>query len=142
MTLSSTASATVKAPIGTVWAALSDHEGMSSWAPGLSCRLVEDGVPDRNGLGAVRRINAPGPAPAIVERVVAFEPPHRLGYAAVSGVPFKGYGGEVVLTEDGGGTRIDYTLTYEPRLPLVERVPVAVVTRVLLLGLVRAVRRG
>ena len=137
---STTASATVPASIDHVWSVLTDHEGMSSWGPGVTVKLVEEGTPMRNGLGAVRRIAMPGPAPAIVEEVVTFEEPHRFGYAAVSGVPFRDYSGEVVLTEGSGGTRIDYTLRYRPRLPVVERVPVALVTRALLGALVRAAR--
>ena len=139
--MQSTATATVNAPIEHVWDVLSDHEGMASWAPGLKVRLDRTGTEERNGVGAVRRIEAPGPAPAIVERVVAFEPVRRLAYEAISGVPFKEYGGEVVLTPTHDGTKVSYTVRYEPRLPLLERLPVAVVTRVLLNGLVRAARR-
>ncbi|QWC84543.1 SRPBCC family protein [Nocardioidaceae bacterium] len=135
-----TASATVSASIDHVWSVLTDHEGMSSWGPGVSVTLLEDGKPMRNGVGAVRRIAMPGPAPAIVEEVVTFDAPHRFGYAAVSGVPFRDYSGEVVLTEGTGGTRIDYTLRYRPRLPLIERVPVGLVTRALLGAVVRAAR--
>jgi len=136
------ATATVKAPIEHVWEVLADHEGMTGWAPGLTVRLDQVGADDRNGVGAVRRIEAPGPAPAIVERVVAFEPSRRLAYEAISGVPFREYGGEVVLSPTHDGTRVSYTLRYEPRLPLLEKLPVAVVTRVLLTGLVRAARRS
>ena len=137
---STKASATVAKPIDEVWAVLTDHEGMSSWGPGVTVKLLEEGSPERNGLGAVRRIAMPGPAPAIVEKVVTFEAPRRFGYAAVSGVPFRDYSGEVVLTEVTGGTRIDYSLRYRPRLPLVERLPVAAVTRALLTAVVRAAR--
>ena len=137
---STKASATVSASVDHVWSVLTDHEGMSSWGPGVTVKLLEDGKPLRNGVGAVRRISMPGPAPAIVEEVVTFEAPHRFGYAAVSGVPFRDYSGEVVLTEVSGGTRINYSLRYRPRLPLVERLPVAGVTRALLAALVRASR--
>lgn len=140
--MQSTATATVKAPIEHVWSVLADHEGMASWAPGLKVGLDERGTEDKNGVGAVRRIEAPGPAPAIVERIVAFEPSRRLGYEAISGVPFKNYGGEVVLSPTHEGTKVSYTLRYDPRVPLLEKLPVAVVTRVLLSGLVRAARRS
>lgn len=136
-----TASATVARPVEHVWSVLSDHEGMSSWGPGLQVALDKPGAPERNGLGAVRRISAPGPAPAIVEEVVAFEPGHRLGYRALSGVPFKGYGGEVVLTPAGEGTRIDYSITIDQRLPLLEKGAATVVARGLLTALVRATKK-
>lgn len=141
MSTSVTATATVQRPVEHVWAVLADHEGMSSWGPGLTVTLEKAGSGDRNGLGAVRRISAPGPMPAIVEEVVAFEPGARLGYRAKAGVPFKNYAGEVVLTPAGTGTRIDYSLTLDERVPVVEKAAAAGVARVLLSALVRAAKR-
>lgn len=135
-----TASATVSRPVAHVWSVLADHEGMS-WGPGITVTLEKPGAPERNGLGAVRRISTPGPAPAIVEEVVAFEPGHRLGYRALSGVPFKSYAGEVVLTPAVDGTRIDYSITLDQRVPLVEKGVAAVVARGLLTALVRAAKK-
>jgi Polyketide cyclase / dehydrase and lipid transport len=83
-----TSQTTVTAAIETVWDALSNHVGISRWAPGLTVTMDRLGTGDPNGVGAVRRIAAPGPAPDIVEEVVAFEPPHLLGYKALSGTPF------------------------------------------------------
>jgi len=136
-----TATATVARPVDHVWAVLADHEGMSSWGPGLHVTLDETGDEDRNGVGAVRRISAPGPAPAIVEEIVAFEPGSLLGYRARAGVPFKNYGGEVRLTPVDGGTRIDYSISLDERVPLVEKGAAALVARVLLTALVRASKR-
>ncbi len=141
MSTSVTATATVERPVDHVWSVLADHEGMSTWGPGLTVTLDNPGTTDRNGLGAVRRINAPGPMPAIVEEVVAFEPGSRLGYRATAGVPFKNYGGEVVLTPSGTGTRIEYSITLDERVPLVEKGAAALVARVLLSALVRASKR-
>lgn len=136
-----TATATVQRPVDHVWAVLADHEGMSSWGPGLTVTLDTAGSSDRNGLGAVRRISAPGPMPAIVEEVVTYEPGTRLGYRAKAGVPFKNYSGEVLLTPVDGGTRIDYSISLDERVPLVEKGAAAVVARVLLAALVRASKR-
>lgn len=137
----STASATVNRSSDHVWSVLVDHEGMSSWGPGLTVALQTEGAPDRNGLGAVRKITAPGPAPAIVEEVVTFEPNRVFGYRALSGVPFKNYGGTVTLTPQGESTRIDYAINLEPRVPVVEKAVAALVARVLLTALVRASKR-
>ncbi len=137
----STATATVQRPVDHVWAVLADHEGMSTWGPGLKVTLTTEGAPDRNGLGAVRRITSPGPMPAIVEEVVLFEPETRFGYRALSGVPFKNYGGQVVLTPTADGTRIDYSITLDERIPFVERGVAAAVARTLLSALVRASKR-
>ncbi len=136
-----TATATVLRPVDHVWAVLADHEGMSSWGPGIRVTLDAVGAEERNGVGAVRRIDAPGPAPAIVEEVVVFEPGSRLGYRATAGVPFKNYGGEVRLTPVDGGTRIDYSISLDERVPFVEKGAAALVARVLLTALVRASKR-
>ncbi|MCX2712923.1 SRPBCC family protein [Mycolicibacterium sp. J2] len=136
-----TSQATVPTPIDTVWATLTDHVGMASWAPGLSISLGRPGAPEPNGVGAVRRIKTPGPGPDIVEEVTTFEAPHVFGYKALSGTPFPGYTGEVRLTPVGTGTRIDYTVGSTASFPLV-KAPLAVVGQVLLRLLVRAASRA
>jgi len=136
-----TSTATVNSPVDRVWEVLADHEGMSRWAPGLKVALRAEGETDRNGVGAVRVIDAPGPAPSIVEEVVAFEPGRRLGYRALAGVPLKNYAGEVVLRDLGGRTEISYTITADQRVPLVERAAARAISFVLLQALVRQTRR-
>lgn len=138
--MQTTSTATVSASPDLVWSVLSDHEDIAAWGPGLKVSLRKEGTGDRNGVGAVREINAPGPAPAIVEEVTAFEPGSRLGYRALGGVPLRNYRGEVALTPDGNGTRIAYTIAADPRIPLVDRIAVAAISKVLLTALVRRVR--
>jgi uncharacterized protein YndB with AHSA1/START domain len=128
---------TVAAPIDTVWDSLSDHFGIGRWAPGLSVTMDKVGTADPNGLGAVRRIASAGPAPDLVEEVVAFEPPHLLGYKALSGVPFPGYAGEVRLSEAGSGTHITYTLSSTASFPLV-KAPLMAICQLLLRMLARS----
>jgi uncharacterized membrane protein len=134
-----TSTATVSSPSSHVWDVLSDHEGMSQWGPGVSVTLRSEGSPDRNGVGAVRVIDAPGPMPSIVEEVVAFEPGRTMSYRALSGVPLRNYGGEVVLSEVAGGTEISYTVPADQRVPWVERVVVKAISLALLKALVRRV---
>jgi uncharacterized protein YndB with AHSA1/START domain len=132
-----TSQTTVAAPIEKVWDALSNHVGISKWAPGLRVTLDKVGTTDPNGLGAIRRISSPGPAPDIVEEVVAFEPPRVLGYKALSGVPFPGYRGEVRLSEAGAGTLITYSLSSSASFPLV-KLPLAGICQGLMRMLARA----
>jgi carbon monoxide dehydrogenase subunit G len=132
-----TSRTTVAAPIETVWDELSDHVRIARWAPGLTVTMDRLGTLDPNGVGAVRRIASPGPAPDIVEEVVTFEPPRLLGYKALSGTPFPGYTGEVRLAEAGAGTRISYTVSSTASFPLV-RLPLAVLCQTLLRMLARA----
>jgi uncharacterized protein YndB with AHSA1/START domain len=133
-----TSRTTVAAPIEVVWDTLTDHVGMMGWAPGgITVTMDRPGATEANGVGAVRRIATPGPGPDIVEEVVTYEPPHVMGYKALSGTPFPGYAGEVRLTPAGDGTRIDYTISSTASFPLV-KAPLAVLSRVLTRLLARA----
>jgi uncharacterized protein YndB with AHSA1/START domain len=141
-TIHATATTTVVRPIESVWAILTDHEGMSNWGPGVTVTIDRPGSPEPNGLGAVRRISTPGPGPAMTEEVVAFEVPNRFGYAARSGVPIPGYQGEVRLTQhEGQGTRIDYTLSSTASFPPVKLV-LAALSQVLLRLFARAAAKS
>jgi uncharacterized protein YndB with AHSA1/START domain len=142
MSSTATATASVAVPVDRVWAVLSDHEGMSAWAPGLKAELTKPGETERNGVGAVRKLSTPGPAPAIVEEITAYEPDQRLAYKALAGVPLKGYRGEVQLRPSGAGTEIEYTISVEPRVPVVEPAVAKLIARSLLALLVRQVRRS
>jgi hypothetical protein len=134
-----TSQTTVAAPIETVWDTLSDHVGMSDWGP-FTVTMDKLGTADPNGVGAIRRIASPGPGPDIVEEVVTFEAPHWLGYKALSGVPFRGYTGEVRLSEAGAGTQISWTLSTTASFPLV-KAPMALIGQTLLRLLVRASKK-
>ena len=132
-----TSQTTVAAPIETVWDKLSNHAGMSGWAPGITVTLDKPGATDPNGVGAVRRIASPGPGQDVLEEVVTFQPPHVLGYKAVSGSPFPGYAGEVRLTPTGAVTHISYTVSSTAGFPLV-KAPLAVLCQILLRLVARA----
>lgn len=135
------ATAVVDAPAEKVWAALADHEAMSSWGPGVTVTLTKEGAAERNGVGAVRRIAGVGPVPAIVEEITRFEPGHALGYKATGGVPLKNYRGDVRLTSEGGGTRIEWAITADQRVPVVEKLALKAIATVLLRLLVRALKK-
>lgn len=132
-----TSQTTVAAPIDTVWDKLSNHVGMSTWGPGITVTMDKLGTADPDGVGAIRRIAAPGPGPDIVEEIVSFSAPNLLGYKALSGTPFPGYAGEVRLTPAGAGTHINYTVSSTASFPLV-KAPLAMVCQVLLRLLARA----
>lgn len=136
-----TATAVVAASPDRVWELLADHEGMSSWGPGITVTLDREGDDDRNGVGAVRRIDAPGPAPTIVEVVDRFEPGVALGYHATGGVPLKNYRGDVTLAPAAGGTRVEWTITADRRVPVVEQIVIKGIATGLLKALVRQVRK-
>ena len=122
-----TARTTLSIPIDRAWAALSRHEDMASWGPGMKVTVDDARAETPGGVGAVRRIAAPGPAPAIVEEIVTFEAPHVLGYRGLAGVPFRDYRGEVRLTEQGDGVAVAWTLSAQARVPFVEQAALGLV---------------
>jgi len=142
MHVTGTATATLNRPIAEAWEVLADHEGMTAWGPGLKVSMDKVGSPDPNGVGAVRRISTPGPMPAIVEEVTAFEPERFLAYRALSGVPLRGYRGEVELTDLDGKTGISYTIHADSRIPLVDKAAVKVLATALLGAYTRAAKRS
>jgi uncharacterized protein YndB with AHSA1/START domain len=65
-----------------LFGALRDHEGMSRW---VGARVSIVGGPTDGSVGTVRRINARGLT--FDEEVTYFDPPHRMVYRIVRGVP-------------------------------------------------------
>ena len=132
----------VSAPIERVWSIIADHEGMQSWGPGMKVDLTQPGNPERNGVGAVRRLRTPLPKYAIVEEIVEFEPDRRLAYRALAGVPLKNYFGEIDLQSVAGGTRIDWSISGDSPVPGFAATSVKAISRTLLAILVRYIKRS
>ena len=99
----------------TVWQSVTDHESLPRWSPLKSVTLRTEGTPDRNGLGAVRVMRGAGPA--IVEEVVAWDPPNSYGYRLLGGAPLRNHAGHVSLRPVGEGTEVTWTVTFDPALP-------------------------
>lgn len=139
--MQATATTTVARPIESVWATLTDHEGMSTWGPGVTVTVDKAGSPEPNGVGTVRRITTAAPGPAMLEEVVTFEAPNVFGYKAVAGVPIPGYHGEVRLAAEGQGTRIDYSVSSTSSFPPLKLALLAM-SQVLLRLFARAAAKG
>jgi SAM-dependent methyltransferase len=105
------------APPAQVWKVYTDHAGWTSWAGLGRARLVAEGQPDRNGVGAVRCISTGGVS--VFEEVLSFEPPKRMTYRVVrGGIPImKDHLGEVLLEPDGAGTRLIWRCRFDSRIP-------------------------
>jgi len=68
-----------------------------------------------DGVGSVRRI-AYGPM-AFEETVSASEPGKLIEYYISKGSPLKNHKGRIEFHADKGGTRVDYVITFEPKIP-------------------------
>jgi hypothetical protein len=98
-----------------VWRWLADGASWASWSMLTVSELEREGEPPPDGVGAVRRFGRAGRVSR--EQVVAFEPPHHLGYVLLSGMPVLGYRADVHLSADGEGTLIVWRSRFTPRWP-------------------------
>lgn len=102
-------------PIEEVFARYTDHAGWSRWAGVGPVRLVREGSPERDGVGAVRAFAL---SPGVREEVVRFEPSSRMDYRVVGGpVPVADHLGEVLFEPEGRGTKITWRVSFRPTLP-------------------------
>ena len=109
---------TLQAPIDRVFDVLADHANYKSF-PGIKdSKLVREGKTERNGVGAVREIDA-GKA-WFQEEITAYERPRRLDYLIVkSRPPLEHQGGSVRLEPTGAGCTVTWTTTVGVKLPLI-----------------------
>lgn len=101
----------------TVFEFFADHEKFITLF-GSRCVRIQEGETEPNGLGSVRRIG-PG-ALAFEETIVAFERPRSIHYAITRGGPLKNHLGRIEFcAAPGGGTRVDYQIEFDGKLPLI-----------------------
>ncbi len=104
----------------TVWELVADGRGWWRWGAWRSSELEREGNPPPDGVGAVRVLTSETRRPVVSrEEVVEFEPPSRLTYKLLSGLPLRDYRGTVTLEALGdGGTEITWHSEFEPKIPL------------------------
>ncbi|HWV27737.1 MAG TPA: SRPBCC family protein, partial [Aeromicrobium sp.] len=78
---------------------------------------VRDGDSERNGVGSTRALKI-GPLPSFWETTTVADRPTVIEYKITKGSPLKGHWGrqELTPTEDGG-TRLDYTIGFNSKIP-------------------------
>jgi uncharacterized protein YndB with AHSA1/START domain len=106
------------APPSAVFAALADASTWSRWAGRTILRssFEREGDPAPGGVGAIRRLGSSRLFTR--EEIVEYEPPRRLVYVLLSGMPVRDYRAEVILTGDPtGGTVIAWRASFRPLIP-------------------------
>jgi hypothetical protein len=109
------ASAHSRAPVDTLWPLVAHATRWKEWSWMTHASLLREGDPPPDGVGALRRFGV-GPGGSR-EEVVAWEPPHHLGYVAVRGLPVRHYRADVLIEPDDGGTRVTWRCVVEPLVP-------------------------
>ncbi len=108
------------APPEAIWPHISRAELLSGWS-GVRIRGLTPGP--QGGFeeaGATREVLIPSPVGAVraEELIVVAEPPNRFVYHVYRGGGLAYHLGEITLTEEEVGTRLDWTVRMTPRIPL------------------------
>jgi hypothetical protein len=98
-----------------VWPLIGEADRWKEWSFLDRTELSRAGAPDPDGVGAVRRFTNHGVGST--EEVVAWEPPHHLGYAILKGFPARHYRADVRCTPEGTGTLITWSATFDEKVP-------------------------
>jgi uncharacterized protein YndB with AHSA1/START domain len=100
-----------------VWSLLADVRTYPEWGQWREAGIQRPGDHEEQGVGAIRRLRI-GMRRASIERIVALEPPNRVAYELISGLPIREYRAEVTLTaEPAGGTTIRWQSRFVGRMP-------------------------
>lgn len=105
------------APRAAVFAYFADHVKFGRIWGGRFTR-VQDGQDPRepNGLGSVREIRTAGLV--FEETITTFQKPSLIEYKVSKGGPIKNHLGHIEFSEVEGGTKVNYTITFDPKIPL------------------------
>ncbi len=129
---------TYRSDPSTVFAALAEHENLGP-VFGANITRMRDGDTSRNGVGSVRRLKI-GPLPAFEETTTVAEEPTLIEYRITRGSPLRNHHGVQRLSPTpNGGTRLDYTITFDAAVPGLDKVVAAVLTRAIARGLPKLV---
>jgi uncharacterized protein YndB with AHSA1/START domain len=102
---------TIPAPIGEVFAMISDSDRLAS-LPGVRVRVLQPGHESRDGVGLRRRVSFAGGL-HLVEEIVGLVPPHRFDYHLHRIAPgVRHDSGSITFTPADGGTRVEWSSTF------------------------------
>ncbi len=104
------------APVEEVWPLVGEAKRWQEWSFLTRTGLEREGVPEPDGVGAVRHFSRMGVGSR--EEVLAWDPPHHLAYTIVGGgFPVRNYRADLTLEPDGDGTHIRWSGTYDEKWP-------------------------
>jgi len=115
-------STTIAAPAEQVFDALTNYEHFFR-GPGSTCRLIQEGREQRNGLGAVREIVSAGLV--FTEEITKFDPPREFEYVIrklVNGrgkpIRLRHERGWIEVVPTGTATRVDWYSRFAVPIPV------------------------
>lgn len=117
------------APRAQVFAAFADHARFGRIMGGRFTRIRPGDDPAQpDGRGSVRELRGLGPV--FEETITRFEPPDRIEYTVSRGGPVRDHLGSIRFSDaPGGGTRVDYSIRFAPRIPFTGALIAAILRR-------------
>ncbi len=111
-------SASIQAPIETVFDRLADHNGMGEWLD-ADIRRTKDATASGegvNGTGSVRTLRILGLLD-FDETVVKCVKPRTIEYEITRGSPLRNHHGAITLKQNGDKTQIDWDIKFDMAIP-------------------------
>jgi hypothetical protein len=128
-------------PIDELFAHLSEQENLEPLF-GAKIKRLSDGTDGtRNGAGASRELRV-GPLPGFVETNVEVVPNELVRYRITRGGILKNHEGVMRFSSNGSGSRLDYTIDFDSKVPGLGPVIKRVLTRNISSGLRRYAESG
>ncbi len=123
-------------PVQDVFAYLSEQENLEPLFGAKIKRLSDGSDGTRNGTGASRELRV-GPLPGFVETNIEVVPNELIRYRITRGGILKDHEGVMRFSAQGSGSRLDYTIDFDGKLPGLG----AVVKRMLTRNITRALQK-
>jgi hypothetical protein len=120
-------------PVQRLFAYLEEHENLETIFKPARITRVRSGDTDRNGVGSVRSLSLPL-SPPFEETVTAFKANELIEYRITKGSLLRNHHGVMQFFALQEGSRLQYTIEFEGKLPLV--------AAVFKTGLERSIRKG
>ena len=128
-------------PVDELFAHLSEQENLEPLF-GAKIKRLSDGTDGtRNGAGASRELRV-GPLPGFVETNVEVVPNELVRYRITRGGILKNHEGVMRFSSNGSGSRLDYTIDFDSKVPGLGPVIKRVLTRNISSGLRRYAESG
>jgi hypothetical protein len=128
-------------PVQDVFAYLGEHENLGPLFGAKVTRLSDGSDGTRNGAGSARELRI-GPLPGFVETNVEVVPDELIRYRITQGGVLKDHEGVMRFSPQGVGSRLDYTIQFDGKVPGLGPVVKAGLTRNISKALRRLATRG
>ncbi len=110
--------ASIKRPIGEVFALVSDHEKFLGGLAGTTATILKPGSTERDGLGCLREVRVRDRI-RYVEEITAWNPPHSFEYLIrEASMPIRHFGSRLDFEERQNDTDVTWQSHFEVPVPI------------------------